>query len=80
MSVYECLACGGLVARLPQILPRLRRDRLRGIRLARLRLLTRPAGSITLAGSAVDAMLKEMGLKEGRLYERIHDAVRCRST
>ena len=38
-------------------------------------LLTRPAGSITLAGSAVDAMLKEKGLKEGRLYERIHDAV-----
>jgi hypothetical protein len=38
-------------------------------------LLTQPASSVTLAGSAVDAMLKEKGLKEGRLYERIHDAV-----
>ena len=28
-----------------------------------------------LSASAVDAMLKEKGLKDGRLYERIHDAV-----
>jgi hypothetical protein len=38
-------------------------------------LLTQPASSVTLSGSAVDAMLKEKGLKEGRIYERIHDAV-----
>jgi len=29
-----------------------------------------------LSASAVDAMLKEKGLKDGRLYERIHDAVK----
>ncbi|HEX6030023.1 MAG TPA: DUF4145 domain-containing protein [Tepidiformaceae bacterium] len=38
-------------------------------------LLGQPTGSVTLSASAVDAMLKEKGLKEGRLYERIHDAV-----
>jgi hypothetical protein len=38
-------------------------------------LLTQPTGSVMLSSSAVDAMLKEKGLKEGRLYERIHDAV-----
>ncbi len=37
--------------------------------------LGQPTGSVTLSASAVDAMLKEKGLKEGRLYERIHDAV-----
>lgn len=38
-------------------------------------LLSQATGSVTLSASAVDAMLKEKGLKEGRLYERIHDAV-----
>lgn len=38
-------------------------------------LLGQPTGSVMLSASAVDAMLKEKGLKEGRLYERIHDAV-----
>jgi hypothetical protein len=37
-------------------------------------LLTQPTGSVILSASAVDAMLEEKGLKEGRLYERIHDA------
>jgi hypothetical protein len=37
--------------------------------------LGQPTGSVTLSACAVDAMLKEKGLKEGRLYERIHDAV-----
>ena len=37
--------------------------------------LGQPTGSVTLSASAVDALLKEKGLKEGRLYERIHDAV-----
>jgi uncharacterized protein DUF4145 len=39
-------------------------------------LLTQPAGSVMLSASAVDAMLKEKGLKDGRLYERIHEAVK----
>jgi hypothetical protein len=39
-------------------------------------LLSQPTGSVMLSASAVDAMLKEKGLKEGRLYERLHDAVR----
>jgi hypothetical protein len=38
-------------------------------------LLSQPTGSATLSAGAVDAMLKEKGLKEGRLYERIHAAV-----
>ena len=38
-------------------------------------LLSQATGSVTLSASAVDAMLKEKGLKDGRLYERIHDAV-----
>src|SRR6202022_3829804 len=37
-------------------------------------LLGQPTGSVTLSASAVDAMLKEKGLKDGRLYQRIHDA------
>ena len=37
--------------------------------------LGQATGSVTLSACAVDAMLKEKGLKEGRLYERIHDAV-----
>ena len=41
-------------------------------------LLGQPTGSVMLSASAVDAMLKEKGLKEGRLYERIHDAVEQR--
>ena len=38
-------------------------------------ILGQPTGSVSLSASAVDAMLKKQGLKEGRLYERIHDAV-----
>ncbi len=34
-----------------------------------------PAGSIMLAGSSVDAMLKEKGYKDGSLYSRINKAV-----
>lgn len=33
-----------------------------------------PAGAVMLAGSAIDAMLKEKGLKEGSLYSRIKKA------
>lgn len=33
-----------------------------------------PAGAVMLTGSAVDAMLKEKGLKEGSLYKRIDAA------
>ncbi len=33
-----------------------------------------PAGAVLLAGSAIDAMLKEKGLKKGSLYSRIETA------
>ena len=35
-----------------------------------------PAGSVMLCASAVDAMLKEMGLIEGSLYKRINEAAK----
>ena len=34
-----------------------------------------PAGAVTLAASAVDAMLKAQGYKDGSLYTRINQAV-----
>ncbi|MBL7838443.1 MAG: DUF4145 domain-containing protein [Bacteroidetes bacterium] len=34
-----------------------------------------PSGAIMLCASAVDSMLKEKGLKEGKLYPRIKEAV-----
>jgi hypothetical protein len=58
----------------PETIPPRPREYLRQAR----DLLTQPTGSVTLSASAVDAMLKEKGLKEGRLYERIHDAVKQR--
>ncbi|MEE4697396.1 DUF4145 domain-containing protein [Pseudomonas alliivorans] len=33
-----------------------------------------PSGAVMLAGSSIDAMLKEKGLKEGNLYRRIESA------
>jgi len=36
-----------------------------------------PAGAIMLAASAVDAMLKAKGLKDGTLYSRIRKAAEC---
>ncbi len=56
---------------LPEAIPTRPREYLRQAR----DLLTQPTGSVTLSSGAVDAMLKEKGLKDGRLYERIHDAV-----
>lgn len=56
----------------PETIPMRPREYLRQAR----DLLAQPAGSILLSASAVDAMLKEKGLKDGRLYERIHDAVK----
>ena len=39
--------------------------------------LNAPDGAAMLAGSAVDAMLKEKGYTEGTLYDRIDKAVSC---
>lgn len=36
--------------------------------------LSSPAASIMVSASAVDAMLKEIGLKDGKLYSRINKA------
>jgi hypothetical protein len=35
-----------------------------------------PSGAIMLAASAIDSMLKEKGLKEGKLYSRINKAAK----
>jgi len=56
---------------LPDTIPTRPREYLRQAR----DLLAQPAGSVMLSASAVDAMLEEKGLKDGRVYERIHDAV-----
>lgn len=56
---------------LPDTIPTRPREYLRQAR----DLLAQPTGSVMLSASAVDAMLNEKGLKDGRLYERIHAAV-----
>ncbi|MBW1613662.1 MAG: DUF4145 domain-containing protein [Deltaproteobacteria bacterium] len=38
--------------------------------------LNAPAGSIMLSASSIDAMLKDIGYKEGSLFERIEKAVK----
>ena len=38
--------------------------------------ISSPDASVVMSGSAVDAMLKEKGLKEGNLYNRIDQAVK----
>jgi hypothetical protein len=86
--IYICNRCGGLVSawsivpnaeviemfpsstEVDEALP----DRAREYLRQALNSLSAPAGAVMLAASAVDAMLKGKGLKEGSLYSRIDKA------
>jgi len=87
---YKCLSCGGVVmtvclgTNLEQILesyPQARQiadsipERARELLAQCQGCLGTPAGSIVLAASAVDSMLKAKGMTEGTLYGRISTAV-----
>jgi hypothetical protein len=85
---YLCSRCGGVVSawsfssngvavemfpsstEVDEALP----ERARGYLTQALNSLSAPAGAVMLAASAVDAMLKVKGLKEGSLYSRIDRA------
>lgn len=89
-GVYQCGNCGGLVSASAQSrqskvidyypsdkqidddLP----DKPRALLTQAQESLHAPAGSVMLAASAVDAMLKIMNLKDGSLYARIEEAVK----
>lgn len=87
--IYTCSRCGGVVSawsvakgqevmgmfpsstEVDEALP----NRAREYLTQALNSLSAPAGAVMLAASAVDAMLKGKGLKEGSLYSRIDKAV-----
>ena len=86
--VYRCTRCGGLVtgfavapnttairfypetAGIDESIP----ERARGYLQQSLNSLHTPAGAVMLAASAVDAMLKAKGFRQGSLYARIDKA------
>ena len=88
-GVYVCKRCGGacLAETLPshseikKIYPEQSHvdysvpDRPREYLSQAIRSKNAPAGAIMLAASAIDAMLKEKGYKDGDLYKRIKKAV-----
>lgn len=85
---YICNRCGGVISawshvnggtaveifpsspEVDEALP----ERARAYLMQALNSLSAPAGAVMLAASAVDAMLKGKGLKEGTLYSRIDQA------
>jgi DNA-directed RNA polymerase subunit RPC12/RpoP len=89
-SVYRCVRCGGVVtascnsndgvrnvieiylepATVNEILP----PKVKSYLQQAIDSVFAPSGSVMLCASAVDAMLKEKGLKEGSLYTRINKA------
>jgi len=89
-KIHKCLNCGGLVTawaldweQAPvQIFPDAQSPdhaipaRPRAYLFQAIESLHSPAGSVMLAASAVDAMLRLKGYKEGTLYDRIALAVR----
>ena len=87
--VYACSTCGGVVIasaidgtgiRVAEVFPSTRDidsaipERARSYLKQARDSLHAPAGAVMLAASAVDAMLKEKGLKSGSLYHRIDKA------
>lgn len=86
--VYQCSRCGGLVtaaapdweAPVTECYPAISEvdsalpEKARGYLQQALNSLHAPAGAIMLAASAVDAMLKTKGYKDGSLYTRIDKA------
>lgn len=89
-TCYKCESCGCVVltaggsatdagqiyrmwpesATVPEELPERARDLLTQAQGS----LSAPAGAVLLAASAVDAMLKDKGLKDGSLHDRIKEA------
>ena len=86
--IYVCSTCGGVVSawarsmgeevkeHFPEVgaVSELMPDRTRAFLSQAKECLHAPAGAVMLAASAVDAMLKERGLSEGKLYARIEKA------
>lgn len=87
-GVYLCARCGGVVTAwagekhgyVIQIFPSLMDpdesipNRAREFLKQAIESMNQPSGSVMLAASAVDSMLKEKGYKEGKLYGRIKKA------
>ena len=87
--IYQCASCGGLVTTAakgqamnivhemfpePTAVNELIPERARNYLKQAIESLHAPSGAIMLAASAVDAMLKHHGYKEGRLNPRINRA------
>ena len=70
LDVLEVFPSGDV--ELPDSIP----ERPRTLLLQARESLAQPSGAIMLAASAIDAMFKEMGLKEGDLYPRIEQAAK----
>lgn len=86
--IYHCARCGGVVTAycntysrtvqniypetesVNEILP----EKVKAYLQQAIESTFAPAGSVMLCASAVDAMLKEKGLKDGNLYSRINKA------
>ncbi|MCX7179820.1 MAG: DUF4145 domain-containing protein [Proteobacteria bacterium] len=89
-KIYKCLNCGGLITtwaldwdqEAVQTFPDAQNPddaipaRPRAYLFQAIESLHSPAGSVMLAASAVDAMLRLKGYKEGNLYGRIEQAVK----
>lgn len=88
-AVYRCETCGGLITCggpassgliIAEIYPSSLSasadipDRARTFLQQSMETIHAPAGSVMLAASAVDAMLKAKGKKDGSLYKRIDEA------
>lgn len=90
-STYRCASCGGVVLvcspqnqdtniseiwPTPQAVAEVVPDRAREFLAQAIASLHAPAGAVMLTASAVDAMLKDKGYKDGSLYSRIDSAAK----
>ena len=87
-AAYSCQRCGGVTTAwafhgsngiqqmfpAPIIIDESIPDRARSYLNQAVDSLHAPSGAIMLAASAIDAMLKEKGYKDGKLYSRINNA------
>jgi hypothetical protein len=90
-SIFKCISCGGMILGgsphdsnhpidqiwpTPQVVASEVPARARAFLSQAIASLNAPAGAVMLTASAVDAMLKEKGLKDGSLYARIEAAAK----
>jgi len=88
-SIYVCHSCGGVILTCslespmnhireiwpsPRIVSNELPERARDYLSQAVASIHAPAGAVMLTASAVDAMLKDKGYREGSLYKRIDDA------